>query len=165
MKLLESWTRPNCKLVSDINVTYDKVVELSYLIPLWQLSSFLRNIWRNIQQIHVTHAGFYSGSSLRAFTMILFLCGTLTYLNCLHNAPLRWSSLFWEFVRGWLVGCWWHFGITYRLHLQRSGKSKISRNFQRKGRRCDISKLYLTNLNSPKHLLRKVCIAIGNWIV
>jgi len=84
MKLLESWTRLNCKLVSDINVTYDKVVELSDLITLWQLSSFLRNFWRKIQQIHVTRAGFYSGSSLRAFTMIFSWCGALTYLNCLH---------------------------------------------------------------------------------
>ena len=106
MKLLESWTRLNCKLASDINVTYDKVVELSDLITLWQLSSFLRNFWRKIQQIHVTRAGFYSGSSLRAFTMIFSWCGALTYLNCLHNAPLRWSSLFWDFARRWLVGCW-----------------------------------------------------------
>jgi hypothetical protein len=121
MKLLASWTRPNCKLVSDINVTYDKVIEFSYLISLWQLYSFLRNFWRNIQQIHVTRAGFYSGSSLRAFTVIFFLCGTLRYLNCLHNAPLRWSSLFWDFARRWLGGCLWHFGTTYRSHLQRSG--------------------------------------------
>jgi len=65
-------------------MTYDKVMELSDLIPVWQLSSFLRNFLRYIQQKHVTRAGVYSGLSLRAFTMILFWCGALTYLNCLH---------------------------------------------------------------------------------
>lgn len=118
MKLLESLTLLNCKLVSDINITCDKIIELSDLIPLWQLPSFLRNFLRNMQQKHVTLAGFYSGSSLRAFTMFLSWCGALTYLNSLHNAALRWSSLFWEFARPWLVGCWWHFGTTYLSHLQ-----------------------------------------------
>jgi len=34
MKLLDSWTRLNCKIVSDSNITCDKIIELSDLIPL-----------------------------------------------------------------------------------------------------------------------------------
>ena len=121
MKLLDSLTRLNCKLVSDINITCDKTVELSDLIPLWQLSSFLRNFLRNIQQKHVTLSGFYSGSSLRAFTIFcLDVEHWRIWIPCIMQL---WGGLpSWEFARPWLVGCWWHFGSTYRSYLQRSGE-------------------------------------------